>query len=1674
MKKIITLLLVLTSSLIFAQSRGINYQAVVYNPSAEILPGNNNNNAVMANKDVCLRFTILDGSGVAEYQETQQVKTDEFGMVNLLIGTGNKIGGYAATFKGIAWNSNTKNLKVDIDPSKSCSNFVEISNQEFAGVPYAYAADTVTGIVAIENGGTGATTAAGAKANLGLDKIDNTSDLDKPVSNATQAALNLKEDKANKSTNTALGTSDVLYPTQNAVKTYVDSQITNVSISDATTTAKGKIQLAGDLGGTAAAPTVPGLATKEPIISAGTATQYYRGDKTWQTLDAAAVGLGNVSNVADADKPVSNAVITALAGKEDVANKSNNVALGTSSTLYPTQNAVKTYVDGQIASAVANVTVSDATATAKGVLKLTNELGGTADAPTISNDAVIAKTLTGFTSGAGTISASDSVLTAIQKADGNLAAKAPLADPTFTGTPKAPTATAGDSSTQIATTAFVGTAVTNAVSGVTVNNATTTSLGKIQLGGDLAGTGTSAVSPTITDGAITTAKLANNAVLNTKIGEIIAVNKGGTGSDMSGTSIGYVKQATQGANFTTVTSIPVTDVTGAVRSVNGVVPGTNGNVAVILGRVFTGSELDPSTAASILALPASGTLALKQSDIYIVVQTGNPNNGRTFIYDGSTWIEVASDLSTSDARYVNVTGDTMEGNLTIPTNKKILIADEPTNATEAANKAYVDKKVDVASGSGTTNFVSKFSDSNTLADSLIFDNGTTVAIGTTTPSTTPTSAKLEIKGDANASGLRFTNLTSGSTAGVPATKVLSVNTVGDVVLTNVAGTQVIVSFDKATPTTTGVAFSPNQPQDPNVIYRSSVDKSLWTWDTTLSTPDYVTYVPPATTEWKTASTTNDAGSDKTGGIWRDGKVAIGATNDNPTNNLDVLTSFSLRSAKGGNGSKFGMEMQADGTSDTRLNWVASDAYVAEASSDGIDFNIKNLKNSTNSDINFFTNVGGTSSAKMTLTNDGSLGIGTTTPTKILDVINPSASHKGIIEAEGPVSSLVSRAFAIRMRRGTFSVPTSIKKDDISVYAVSGYDGSSFSTTAAGFGGIATEDWSATAKGMGLLFLTTNNGTTTVNERMRIAANGNVGIGTIAPANKLEITHGTTGNSGLRFTNLKSTDAAVTSSSKVLTVNTSGDVELTNVPGTQAVVSFTTATPTTTGVVFTPNTPTDSSVIYQSDVDNSMWTYNPAVGATPASYVTYTPPSTTEWKLAKTTVDAGSNKTSAIWREGNVGIGINGTIGNSTPTNTLDVVGSFQLKNAPGANGTNYGMEFFTNSNAPRIDFLHNGSYVGESTVDPNSFYIKSTMNNALSGINFSTKLANTDGVRMRLSNDGNLGIGTTAPTSPLEVASTNGVTAVVRRGLPSASGQSSTSNIMIQRTSNNDPNLSTALTAGDWIGRLVFSGSNGTTTYPTQGIDIIGYASGTQSGGAAPTGGGGLLFRTTMAGANPNNQSAIRMQISDTGSVAIGGGNLSSSSTGGADPSAILDVSGQLRNPVLPTTTPLAISGSFTYKGFLPPRVPLTSTTDVTTVSSLSNTAAGLLIYNTATAATGTATEVKPGYYYYNGAGTWIAIGSSTTAVNVQSGAYTLASTDNKNIVVINSATDVTVTVPTGLSPGFFCQIIQKGAGRVTLASASGVAMNSAIGFKTRTQFSSIGVVMETSTTGYVSGDSSL
>jgi hypothetical protein len=116
-------------------------------------------------------------------------------------------------------------------------------------------------------------------------------------------------------------------------KAYVDSLIVSGGVPDATTSSKGVVQLAGDLGGTAAAPTVPGLASKYvkpgsgiPLgdLTAAVQTSLGKADTAVQPGALAAVatsgakadvGLGNVDNTSDLGKPISTATQTALDAK---------------------------------------------------------------------------------------------------------------------------------------------------------------------------------------------------------------------------------------------------------------------------------------------------------------------------------------------------------------------------------------------------------------------------------------------------------------------------------------------------------------------------------------------------------------------------------------------------------------------------------------------------------------------------------------------------------------------------------------------------------------------------------------------------------------------------------------------------------------------------------------------------------------------------------------------------------------------------------------------------------------------------------------------------------------------------------------------------------------------------------------------------------------------------------------------------------------------------------------------------------------------------------------------------------------------------------------------------------------------------------------------------------------
>ena len=248
MKKFLFSLIFLLVSYVGFSQKGLSYQAVILDPAKIEIPGQDISSQPLVNGDVWLKFSIFNGSTL-QFEEVHKTKTDNYGLVNLLIGSVS-----SASFNSLVWDGSQKSLQVFVSFNQGGS-YTKISDQKLNYNPYALFAETagkLGGTLAISGGGTGATTAADARANLGLDQVNNTSDAAKPVSAATKAALDLKANASDVTSSLAL----------KADTTYVLAKVAAATIADADANSKGKIQLAGDLGGTAAAPTVPGLALK--------------------------------------------------------------------------------------------------------------------------------------------------------------------------------------------------------------------------------------------------------------------------------------------------------------------------------------------------------------------------------------------------------------------------------------------------------------------------------------------------------------------------------------------------------------------------------------------------------------------------------------------------------------------------------------------------------------------------------------------------------------------------------------------------------------------------------------------------------------------------------------------------------------------------------------------------------------------------------------------------------------------------------------------------------------------------------------------------------------------------------------------------------------------------------------------------------------------------------------------------------------------------------------------------------------------------------------------------------------------------------------------------------------------------------------------------------------------
>ena len=205
------------------------------------------------------------------------------------------------------------------------------------------------------------------KDQIGLDNVDNTSDADKPISTATQTALDGKEDKANKGQANGYASLDANgkvpssqlpsyvddveeYATKNNFPTNGEASKIYISKNDNTTwrwSGSGYTNLGSGDG---------------ELVLGETSSTAYRGDRGKIAYDHSQltsgnphnvtktnIGLDKVDNTSDSEKPISDATQLALDDRELLSNKTSSIrnSVNADDTKYPTEKAVRTELDNK-------------------------------------------------------------------------------------------------------------------------------------------------------------------------------------------------------------------------------------------------------------------------------------------------------------------------------------------------------------------------------------------------------------------------------------------------------------------------------------------------------------------------------------------------------------------------------------------------------------------------------------------------------------------------------------------------------------------------------------------------------------------------------------------------------------------------------------------------------------------------------------------------------------------------------------------------------------------------------------------------------------------------------------------------------------------------------------------------------------------------------------------------------------------------------------------------------------------------------------------------------------------------------------------------------------------------------------------------------------------------------
>ena len=446
------------------------------------------------------------------------------------------------------------------------------------------------------------------------------------------AAIALKEDAANKSTDgTLVDNSDTDFPTEQAVKTYVDTQVAAAADDDITGASLDAPSNVLTISEGATDVTV-NLSDLDDTAAIAAVQSDVDGNEADADAAIAAVQSDVDGNEADAD--------AAIALKEDAANKSTDGTLvDNSDTDFPTEQAVKTYVDTQVAAAADD----DIT-------------GASLDAP--SNVLTISEGATDVTVNLSDLDDTAAIAAVQADVDGNeadadaaIALKEDAANKSNDGTLVDNSAT--DFPTEQAVKTYVDAQVTasttlndgqvyvgngsNVATGVTASgDATISNTGVIDL------TNNAVETDEITDGAVTTAKIDGDAIDNTKLADDAVQLE----NIADGTADGQVIQWDAGTTSWTLVdlgSVTVTENDGVIG--NEVTGATDGTLTLSGGA----TTVDPLT----LGVTDGGisTTQLADGGVTLAKLADGTTDGQLLQWNAvsSSWVLIdASSLSDDD------------------------------------------------------------------------------------------------------------------------------------------------------------------------------------------------------------------------------------------------------------------------------------------------------------------------------------------------------------------------------------------------------------------------------------------------------------------------------------------------------------------------------------------------------------------------------------------------------------------------------------------------------------------------------------------------------------------------------------------------------------------------------------------------------------------------------------------------------------------------------------------------------------------------------------------------------------------------------------------------------------------------------------------------------------------